>query len=160
MINTAGGPTSGAKRSDFIGYGIVRPRIALKTPGDPGPANKYPLPDYPMAAKSPSAEPSKATGAEVPDDANSAASQGDDSNTLLWIGIGVGAAALVAAGIAIPVFRNRRRRSAPQPPVYPHAQAPGFGQPPYQAYGAPQNQAGSHDPNSLYGGPQGPGPSA
>ncbi|MFF1256543.1 MULTISPECIES: type VII secretion-associated serine protease mycosin [unclassified Streptomyces] len=163
MLNTIGGPTSGEKRSDFIGYGIVRPRIALKTPGDPGPADKYPLPDYPVAAsKSPSAKPSK--GAQAPDDTNSAApaaaSQGDHSNTPLWIGIGVGAAALVAAGIAIPVLRNRRRRSAPQPPAYPHAQAPGSGQPPYQAYGAPQNQAGSHDPNSLYGGPQGPGPSA
>ncbi|WP_406106277.1 type VII secretion-associated serine protease mycosin [Streptomyces sp. NBC_01003] len=163
MLNTIGGPVDGAKRNDGIGYGIVRPRIALKTPGDPGPAGKYPLPDYPVvASKPPAAKPSK--GAQAPDDTNSAApaaaSQGDDSNTPLWIGIGVGAATLVAAGIAIPVLRNRRRRSAPQPPAYPHAQAPGSGQPPYQAYSAPQNHAGSHDPNSLYGGPQGPGPSA
>ncbi|WP_079195510.1 type VII secretion-associated serine protease mycosin, partial [Streptomyces acidiscabies] len=29
MLNTIGGPTDGAKRNDAIGYGIVRPRIAL-----------------------------------------------------------------------------------------------------------------------------------
>ncbi|MEU5423956.1 type VII secretion-associated serine protease mycosin, partial [Streptomyces sp. NPDC020667] len=30
LINTAGGPESGKKRTDLIGYGAVRPRIALK----------------------------------------------------------------------------------------------------------------------------------
>ncbi|WP_371098416.1 type VII secretion-associated serine protease mycosin [Streptomyces sanglieri] len=37
MLNTVGKPKSGAKRDDYVGYGAVRPRIALKTPGDPGP---------------------------------------------------------------------------------------------------------------------------
>ncbi|MFD3565512.1 type VII secretion-associated serine protease mycosin [Streptomyces sp. NPDC058686] len=164
MLNTVGGPANGDKRNDFIGYGIVRPRIALKTPGDPGPANKYPLTDYPVAAsKSPSAKPSK--GAQAPDDTNSAApaaaSNGDDSNTPLWIGIGVGAAVVIAAGIAIPVTRNRKRLSNQQPSAYPYVAAPvsGNGQPPYPAYGAPRN-AGSHDSNSPYGGSQGTGPSA
>ncbi|WP_308297367.1 type VII secretion-associated serine protease mycosin, partial [Streptomyces sp. UNOB3_S3] len=32
LINTAGGPKSGEKRSDSIGYGVVRPRIALQNP--------------------------------------------------------------------------------------------------------------------------------
>ena len=45
MLNTIGGPTSGNKRNDYIGYGVVRPLRALKTPGDPGPADEYPLPD-------------------------------------------------------------------------------------------------------------------
>ncbi|MGN5379073.1 type VII secretion-associated serine protease mycosin [Streptomyces lasalocidi] len=45
MLNTVGAPTDGAKRNDSIGYGIVRPRIALQNPGDPGPANVYPLLD-------------------------------------------------------------------------------------------------------------------
>ncbi|WP_329434993.1 type VII secretion-associated serine protease mycosin [Streptomyces sp. NBC_01280] len=137
MLNTIGGPTDGAKRNDAIGYGIVRPRIALKTPGDPGPANKYPLPDYPVAAsKSPSAKPSKGTGAQAPDDSSAApaaASNGDDSNTPLWFGIGVGA--LVVAGAAVAVAMNRsRRRAAASPTPYPPAQQPYQGQP----YGAQQ----------------------
>ncbi|MFH8734623.1 MULTISPECIES: type VII secretion-associated serine protease mycosin [unclassified Streptomyces] len=138
MLNTIGGPTSGAKRSDFIGYGIVRPRIALKTPGDPGPADKYPLPDYPVAAsKSPSAKPSK--GAQAPGGTNSAApaavSKGDDSNTTLWIGIGVGALVVAGAATAVAVTRSRRRAAAQQAsPPYPPAQPPYQGQP----YGAPQ----------------------
>ncbi|MEU5061512.1 MULTISPECIES: type VII secretion-associated serine protease mycosin [unclassified Streptomyces] len=165
MLNTIGGPTDGAKRNDAIGYGTVRPRIALKTPGNPGPADKYPLPDYPVAAaKSPSPQPSKAE-----DDGKSAepatASKGDDSNTPLWIGIGVGAAVVIAAGVALGVTRGRKRGAAQRPPAYLHALAPtpvpGPGQPQqYQPYGAPQNHPASYDPNSPYGGPQGPGPSA
>ena len=42
MLNTIGGPTDGAKRNDAIGYGIVRPRIALTNPGDPGPRRQVP----------------------------------------------------------------------------------------------------------------------
>ncbi|MFG3369008.1 type VII secretion-associated serine protease mycosin [Streptomyces sp. NPDC090032] len=139
MLNTIGGPTSGAKRSDFIGYGIVRPRIALKTPGDPGPANKYPLPDYPVAAsKSPSAKPS--TGAQAPDGSSSAApaaaSKGDDSNTPLWIGVGVGVLVVAGAATAVAVTRSRRRTAASQASLPPYLPA----QPPYQGqpYGAPQ----------------------
>ncbi|MFD3480672.1 type VII secretion-associated serine protease mycosin [Streptomyces sp. NPDC058695] len=165
MLNTIGGAANGDKRNDYTGYGAVRPRIALKTPGDPGPADKYPLPDYPVAAsKSPSTKPSK--GAQAPDDSSSAApaaaSKGDDSNTPLWIGIGVGAAVVIAAGIAIPVTRNRKRRSSQQTRAYPCAAAPvpGPGQPQFPAYGAPQNYAGGHHPNSPYGGSQGSGPSA
>ena len=71
MLNTIGGPTDGAKRNDAIGYGIVRPRIALTNPGDPGPADKYPLPDYPVAA---SASPTPSTGANPP--SHDQASQG------------------------------------------------------------------------------------
>lgn len=67
LMNTAGKPTDGAARSDFIGYGIVRPRIAVATPGDPGPADVYPLPDLAAAgggtgAKAPSAAPSGRAG--------------------------------------------------------------------------------------------------
>ncbi|MGX1670210.1 type VII secretion-associated serine protease mycosin [Streptomyces sp. NPDC055400] len=161
MLNTAGGPTNGAKRSDFIGYGIVRPRIALTNPGNPGPADTFPLPEYPVAAKSPSAEPSKPTGYQAPDDAGSAASKNDDSNTPVWIGIGVGAAVVIGAGVAVGVTRSRKRSATQQPPAYPYAPTPAPGQPPYQPYGAPQNHPTSHDANSLYGGgPQGPGPSA
>lgn len=134
MLNTIGGPTDGAKRNDGIGYGIVRPRIALKTPGDPGPADKYPLPDYPVGASKPS------KGAQAPDATSSAApaaaSNGDDSNAPLWIGIGVGALVVAGAATAVAVTRSRRRAASSQasPPPYLPAQPPYQG----QSYGAPQ----------------------
>ncbi|MEU9014135.1 type VII secretion-associated serine protease mycosin [Streptomyces sp. NPDC048479] len=115
MLNTAGGPTDGAKRNDFIGYGALRPRIALKTPGDPGPADEYPLPDLAAAApQSPSSQPSKAAagGAESDkkqSDTAAPAANSDDSNTVLWIALGVGAAALIGAAVAVPAIRSRRR---------------------------------------------------
>ena len=34
MLNTASGPVDGAKRNDAIGYGAVRPRVALQSPGE------------------------------------------------------------------------------------------------------------------------------
>ncbi|KUO14310.1 type VII secretion-associated serine protease mycosin [Streptomyces dysideae] len=114
MLNTAGAPTSGAKRNDHIGYGIVRPRIALKTPGDPGPADEYPLPDLAAAQpKSPSPEATEPAGNKVEEDKPSAAApaRDDDSGTALWIALGVGAAALLGAAIAIPVVRARRRNT-------------------------------------------------
>ncbi|WP_242645835.1 type VII secretion-associated serine protease mycosin [Streptomyces triculaminicus] len=48
LINTAGGPKSGEKRSDSLGYGVVRPRIALQNPGDPGPRTSAPSPNWPQ----------------------------------------------------------------------------------------------------------------
>ncbi|MFJ2917340.1 type VII secretion-associated serine protease mycosin [Streptomyces sp. NPDC087307] len=145
MLNTAGRPKSGAKRNDYVGYGAVRPRIALKTPGDPGPPDVYPLPDLAAAErKSPGAspEPSKATGdsensdnptAAAPDPAP-ASDDSDSNNTGLWIGLGIGALALIGAATAGLALRSRRRKSsaAVAPPTYPH-------QPPYpNPYQQPQ----------------------
>ncbi|MFF2508415.1 type VII secretion-associated serine protease mycosin [Streptomyces sp. NPDC058067] len=145
MLNTIGGPTDGAKRNNAIGYGIVRPRIALTNPGNPGPADKFPMADYPVEAKSPSDEPSKATGAEVPDDAGSAApaaeAKGDGSNAPLWIGIGVGALVVAGAATAIAITRSRRSVAAAQasPPPYPQAQS--HGAPQYTNPQAPNSQS-------------------
>lgn len=65
LINTAGKPTDGSSRNDGVGYGIVRPRIALTTPGDPGPADVYPIPSktapLPSPSLSSSAPPASAT---------------------------------------------------------------------------------------------------
>ncbi|MFB7526722.1 type VII secretion-associated serine protease mycosin [Streptomyces sp. NPDC056178] len=125
MLNTAGGPTSGAKRNDYVGYGCVRPRIALKTPGDPGPADVYPLPDLAAAeSPSPSAAPSKAPGSSKDNDKPAAAAPTSDdnsSNTGLWIGIGIGAVALIGAVAAPLTVRSHRRKSAAaaQPATYP-----------------------------------------
>lgn len=113
MLNTAAGPISGAKRNDHIGYGVVRPRIALKTPGDPGPAEEYPLPDLAAAEpKSPSPKASESAGTRNEEGKQSAApASEDDSNAPLWISLGVAAAALLGAAIAIPVVRARRRNT-------------------------------------------------
>ncbi|MFJ8827212.1 type VII secretion-associated serine protease mycosin [Streptomyces sp. NPDC102467] len=137
MLNTIGAPTDGAKRNDAIGYGIVRPRVALKSPGDPGPANEYPLPDYPVGAGSPSSDASEATGAQVPEDKGADGVQPDSDNTGLWIGIGAGVAVLVAAGVAVAVVRKRRRVMPPSPMDAPYGQSP-YGRP----YSAPQQFTG------------------
>jgi type VII secretion-associated serine protease mycosin len=114
MLNTAAGPTSGATRNDYIGYGVVRPRIALKSPGDPGPAGEYPLSDLAASEPtSPSPKASESAGTKGEEDKQSAAvpARNDDSDMALWITLGVGAAALLGAAIAIPVVRARRRNT-------------------------------------------------
>ncbi|WP_326603989.1 type VII secretion-associated serine protease mycosin [Streptomyces sp. NBC_01800] len=165
MLNTAGGPTSGAERNDYVGYGVVRPRIALTTPGDPGPADEYPLPDLAAAESAqPSAKPSKATGSSESDDkpATAAPASGTDSNTGLWIGLGIGVAALIGAAVTALAIRSRRRRAAATtPPAYTH-------QPPYPYPSQHQPAPSAFEPpptappgsNSPYGGPPRQGPYA
>ncbi|RVU24589.1 type VII secretion-associated serine protease mycosin [Streptomyces antnestii] len=137
LLNTIGGPTDGAKRNDAIGYGVVRPRIALQKPGNPGPAGKYPLPDFPVPEVITYPSP-KASGA----DAQTAAAEQSGSDVPLWIGIG--AAVLIGAGIAVPLARRRKSRGAQQPPSPAYAPSP----PPHPTY-APWPAS---DPN-----PSGPG---
>ncbi|MGW5214660.1 type VII secretion-associated serine protease mycosin [Streptomyces sp. NPDC004051] len=117
MLNTIGGPTDGAKRNDSIGYGIVRPRVALQNPGDPGPADVYPLPDLAAAEpKSPSPRPSGTpeTGAPAPDDDTAAtASEASTDDGALWTTLGIGVAVLLGAAVAVAtVVRKRRKHSA------------------------------------------------
>ncbi|MFD7444142.1 type VII secretion-associated serine protease mycosin [Streptomyces sp. NPDC059909] len=129
MLNTISGPTSGEKRNDYIGYGAIRPLRALKTPGDPGPADVYPLPDLAAESKTPSSAPTQAAGSGAEKPAAAApASNDSDSNTGLWIGLGVAAAALVGTAIAVPAIRARRRAATP-------AGAPGPYPPQYPPYG-------------------------
>ncbi|MEV3853715.1 type VII secretion-associated serine protease mycosin [Streptomyces sp. NPDC050095] len=115
MLNTIGAPTDGSKRTDAIGYGIVRPRIALTNPGDPGPADEYPLPDLAAADASAAPKPStsKEPGTTASDEPAAAATTKDDGTSpLLWGGIG-GGVLLVGAAAAWVLTRNRRRT----PPV-------------------------------------------
>lgn len=160
MLNTAGGPTSGAERNDYVGYGVVRPRIALKTPGDPGPADEYPLPDLAASdSAQPSAKPSKATGSSESDDklTTAAPASGTDSNTGLWIGLGIGVAALVGAAVTALAIRSRRRKAAAAaPPAYTHQPPypyPPQHQPAPSAFGPPPTAPPGS--NSPYGGPRG-----
>ncbi|MEU9980070.1 type VII secretion-associated serine protease mycosin [Streptomyces sp. NPDC050856] len=115
MLNTAGKPKNGATRTDYIGYGTIRPRLALKSPGDPGPAHEYPLPDLAAAAAGrPSPAASKAAGGGAAGEegkpvAAAPVADAGGPGTGLWIGLGVAAAAVLGAAVAVPVLRARRR---------------------------------------------------
>ncbi|MCH0563580.1 type VII secretion-associated serine protease mycosin [Streptomyces sp. MUM 2J] len=161
MLNTIGAPTDGAKRNDSIGYGIVRPRIALQNPGDPGPADVYPLPDLKAAAEKspvPSASASEAQGGGAPargdgDDgtgSNTSAAEDSGSSTL-WVVLGVGAAAVLAAAGAAVTRRRRHRTTPPPPPGAPMHQPPHgnrqFTRPGHDGTphgGGPHDQGGSY----------------
>ncbi|MGW2582023.1 type VII secretion-associated serine protease mycosin [Streptomyces virginiae] len=110
LLNTAGKPTDGVERNDYVGYGIVRPRVALQTPGDPGPADVYPLPDLAAAdgAKKPSASPD----GKAPDAAASApvaqAEEKKSGSVLPWIALGLGACVLIGGAVAVVVVRRNR----------------------------------------------------
>ncbi|WP_326742142.1 MULTISPECIES: type VII secretion-associated serine protease mycosin [unclassified Streptomyces] len=149
MLNTASGPADGAKRNDYVGYGGVRPRIALKTPGAPGPADVYPLPDLVAAeSPSPSAKRSKAAGGSTDTDKPAAAPASDDksSKTDLWIGLGIGAVALVGGAAAALAIRSRRHKpAAAAPPAYAH-------QPPYP-HPYPQSQPQQQPAHPTYAPP-------
>ncbi|AQT72706.1 type VII secretion-associated serine protease mycosin [Streptomyces sp. fd1-xmd] len=106
LLNTAGKPVDGSQRNDYVGYGVVRPRIALQTPGDPGPADVYPLPDLAASqagAKSPSAAPSAA-----PPAAPQAAAEKKSGSSLLWVGLGLGACVLIGGAVTAVVVRRNR----------------------------------------------------
>ncbi|MGW5419319.1 type VII secretion-associated serine protease mycosin [Streptomyces sp. NPDC003943] len=118
MLNTAGKPENGKARTDYIGYGAIRPRIALTDPGDPGPADVYPLPDLaagqaPSASASPGA--SSPSASSVPSAPSAKPSSGSPSaasstggDTGWWVALGVGAALLVGGAVVAVVVRSRR----------------------------------------------------
>ncbi|WP_229909267.1 type VII secretion-associated serine protease mycosin [Streptomyces flavofungini] len=110
MLNTIGAPTDGAKRNDSIGYGIVRPRVALRNPGDPGPADEYPLPDLKQSTPAPSRSKAAAPDAEETPAAAPEATEGGGggAGATTWIVTGVGAAALIGGAVAALAARKRR----------------------------------------------------
>ncbi|MEU9377383.1 type VII secretion-associated serine protease mycosin [Streptomyces sp. NPDC048255] len=113
LLNTAGKPVDGAERNDYVGYGVVRPRIAVPTPGDPGPADVFPLPDLAAAdaAKSPSASPDgKGPASGTPAPAPQAeAKKKDEGSMLPWIGLGLGACLLIGGAVTAVVVRRTNR---------------------------------------------------
>jgi type VII secretion-associated serine protease mycosin len=112
MLNTASKPKNGKDRTDYLGYGAVRPRIALTDPGDPGLADKYPLPDLAaVGSNSPSSDASEFTGTGAPakaDGSASAASVHKEDGTS-WVALGIGGAVLLGAAIAVAAVARRRR---------------------------------------------------
>ncbi|MFE7094641.1 type VII secretion-associated serine protease mycosin [Streptomyces erythrochromogenes] len=106
LLNTAGKPVDGSNRNDYVGYGIVRPRVALQTPGDPGPADVYPLPD--LAAAASGGKPSASADAATPSKsaAPQAAEEEKGGSSLLWVGLGLGACVLIGGAVAAVVLRR------------------------------------------------------
>ncbi|MEU8702218.1 S8 family serine peptidase [Streptomyces sp. NPDC048680] len=124
MIDTAGGPDNGAVRSDYLGYGTVRPRLVLKNPGDPGAADRDPVPDYrtasPSSGPSGSGAPSATALAPVSQEpegpaagAPAAAEPADGHSGAFWLALAVCAAGLLCVGIAAPPLLADRRRARP-----------------------------------------------
>ncbi|MER7511570.1 type VII secretion-associated serine protease mycosin [Streptomyces lavendulae] len=108
LLNTAGKPVDGAARNDYVGYGVVRPRIAVPTPGDPGPRDVYPLPDLAGAdaANKPTAP---STDSKPAPQAESAGRKSDSGSGLPWIALGLGACVVIGGAVtAVAVRRNRR----------------------------------------------------
>ncbi|MER6201058.1 type VII secretion-associated serine protease mycosin [Streptomyces sp. NPDC001586] len=109
LLNNAGKPVDGSGRNDYVGYGVVRPSVALKNPGDPGPADVYPLPDLAAAAaagKSPSAAAS--ADAKAPDAAAPKAEEKKSGSSLTWIALGLGACVLIGGAVTVVVVRRNR----------------------------------------------------
>ncbi|MFD7579988.1 S8 family serine peptidase [Kitasatospora sp. NPDC059803] len=133
LINTAGKPTDGSVRSVDVGYGVVRPRVALTEPGDPGPANVSPIP---VGQTLPSASPS-ATSTSAPSPSSAAPSPSDvavgapsveprvekssGSGGALPVVAGVVGGLVLVAGV---VFVVLRRRKAGGRPVVPPGEDP------------------------------------
>ncbi|MFD5431543.1 S8 family serine peptidase [Kitasatospora sp. NPDC127067] len=134
LINTAGKANDGAGRNDLIGYGAVRPRVALTDPGDPGPANVSPLPVgsvAPTAAPAPSVSASApASAVPVPlesptgvaagaPSAQPEAGKSSGSSSALPIVGGVAAGLVLVAGVVFVVMRRRKPATQPEPAQVP-----------------------------------------
>ncbi|WP_275448947.1 S8 family serine peptidase [Streptomyces sp. OfavH-34-F] len=115
LMNTAARPTEGAVPSRYIGYGTVRPRIAvLGDPGDPGPADVNPL----VAARAPRATASAPGGTATPAAQPVVADRSPASVARgVWTAAGVALAAVV---VAVAVGASRRRRGL-SPESSPHS---------------------------------------
>ncbi|MER7520433.1 S8 family serine peptidase [Streptomyces sp. NPDC126499] len=112
LLNTVAGPVGGEVRSDYIGYGAVRPRRALNTPGDPGPPNVFPLEDYAEPTPSPTPTPKPSAPAAAPSAVTDVASGpgGDGHSPGFWIALGVCAAGLLAMAVGTPLLIADHRR--------------------------------------------------
>ncbi|MFB8177733.1 type VII secretion-associated serine protease mycosin [Streptomyces sp. NPDC055966] len=112
MLNTASKPTSGKERTDYLGYGAVRPRIALTSPGDPGPADVYPLPDFKQAvSKAPNGS-ATASGKDDSGPSPAASASTGDGSALPWILGGAGVVVVAGGALAAGAVRRRRRAAA------------------------------------------------
>ncbi|MFI2610301.1 type VII secretion-associated serine protease mycosin [Kitasatospora sp. NPDC018619] len=138
LINTAGKPNDGSGRNDIVGYGAVRPRVALTDPGDPGPAGVSPLPaDAVAPSAAPSSAPGPASAVPVPVESPTEVAAGGpsaepkaekssgSSSTLPIVG-GVAVGLVAVVGVVVAVLRRRKPvvQPAPVPAQQPFGAAP------------------------------------
>ncbi|MGW7005588.1 S8 family serine peptidase [Streptomyces sp. NPDC054933] len=105
LIETAGKPEDGKVPSEYLGYGIVRPRMVLLNHEDPGPANVFPLPVPAGGNSSASEAPKPGTAAHGGKTEADVGSHGG-SGVMPWA-LG-GLAVIVAAGAIVGFFVRRR----------------------------------------------------
>ncbi|MFF4976245.1 S8 family serine peptidase [Streptomyces sp. NPDC001083] len=116
LIDTAGRDWPKNEPSNYLGYGLIRPRKVLENTGiDPGPAKTDPL-SYengagvtgasPSATASTASQPPKTT---TGDRTSGAGSSAESSGGTPWGPLAGAAAVLVVAGGAFAVIRSRRR---------------------------------------------------
>ncbi|MEU2716588.1 S8 family serine peptidase [Streptomyces sp. NPDC007205] len=116
LIDTAGRDWPKDTPSNYLGYGLIRPRMVLEDPHyNPGPANVDPLAkenSSGSAGASPSGSASSSSPAKPSwGDGSSATGAASKSShgSLPWVAIGVVTALLVIGGAAFAVIRSRRR---------------------------------------------------
>ncbi|WP_236652098.1 type VII secretion-associated serine protease mycosin [Streptacidiphilus neutrinimicus] len=104
LINTADGQ---GKWDPHFGWGVVRPRIALTNPGDPGPADVNPLLAAAVSGSaSPAASPSTHGAIASPAPATAAHDPKGGGNGLLYAGLGGVALLAVIAGAVLALRRR------------------------------------------------------
>ena len=118
LIDTAGRDWPKNKPSNYLGYGLIRPRKVLENSSiNPGAAGTDPLSfenGTGVTGASPSASASTSTSSKAPNptsggQTSAAASTSDSSgNTTLWVALGAAAAVVVLGGGAFAVVRSRR----------------------------------------------------
>ena len=131
LRNTANSGGKPGVQDPYYGYGVVRPRIALTSPGDPGPAGVNPLVE---ASASPTATPTDgASAAPAPVQSVPAMPplpQLTTSNRSIFggmtVGVIVGGLLFDAAGIGLAFYLEARRRRLPlvTGQAQPYVQAP------------------------------------
>lgn len=119
LIDTAGRDWPKDQPSNYLGYGLVRPRKVLENKSiNPGPANTDPL-SYENgtgvtgASTSPSASPSVSASSQAQKNTSggqtsAAKSSSEGSGNTTWVALGAAGAVVVIGGGAFAVVRSRR----------------------------------------------------
>ena len=114
LIDTASRDWPKNKPSNYLGYGLIRPRKVLENSSiNPGAPGTDPL-SFENGTGVTGASPSASTSSKAPNptsggQTSAAASTSDSSgNTTLWVALGAAAAVVVLGGGAFAVVRSRR----------------------------------------------------
>ncbi|MFD8394124.1 S8 family serine peptidase [Streptomyces sp. NPDC059680] len=113
LIDTAGRDWPKDTPSNYLGYGLIRPRMVLENPNyNPGPANVDPLAKENSAGNN-GASPSTSSSPAKSSSGGQTSATGETSKSsggaLPWVAVGAVAALVVIGGAAFAVIRSRRR---------------------------------------------------